>query len=251
MVRGSGGIATADIPKQIACDDLIVMVYYTLYGMRIDILKRLHRRSISLHILPTGELEVRAPKYMPEFVIRQFVAAKSEWIEKTRDRLATIPKTKQKTYREGEVFRLGGKEYALHITDGNAIVLTPSRLFFPKKFLGKPKEHMEKFCRVFAQQFLSKRLSAHAAKMKVSYKRITIRDTSTRWGSCSSSGTISFSYRLILAELPIIDYVLIHELAHITHPHHRLSFWARVGEFYPEYAMARTWLRKNGHSLVL
>lgn len=219
--------------------------------MRIDILKRLPRRSISLHILPTGELEVRAPKYMPEFVIRQFVASKQDWIDNTRRRLASVHKKKERVYEEGELFRLGGKDYTLHLTDGSAIVLTPTRIFFPKKFLAKPKYHMEQFCRKYAKEFLTKRVSFFSEKMKVTYRRVSIRDTSSRWGSCSSTGTISFSYRLILAEISIIDYVVIHELAHITHPHHRLSFWARVGEFYPEYASARTWLRKNGHTLTI
>jgi len=219
--------------------------------MQIDIIKRLPRRSISLHILESGALEVRAPRYMPEFIIRQFVASKQDWIEKARLRLHALPKSKKITYHEGNIFRLGGVAYALHVTDGNAIVLTQKRLFFPKKFLSRPKYHMEAFCRKFAKQFLEKRIDLYAEKMNVTYKRISIRDTTSRWGSCSSSGTISFSYRLILADLPIIDYVLIHELAHITHPHHRLSFWARVGAFYPEYAFARTWLRREGHTLKI
>lgn len=219
--------------------------------MYIDIIKRLSRRSLSLHIHPDGKLEVRAPKYVPEFIIRQFVASKENWIEKTRKKLSALPKSKNTKYQEGEIFRIGGKGYALHVTDGNAIVLTPTRLFFPKKFLTKPKYHMELFCRKFAKDFLTKRIAIFAEKMGVTYKRISIRDTTSRWGSCSSSGTISFSYRLILADLSIIDYVLIHELAHITHPHHRLSFWARVGAFYPEYALARTRLRKEGDTFKI
>lgn len=219
--------------------------------MHIDIIKRLNRRSLSLHILHTGELEVRAPKYVPEFVIRQFVASKEDWIEKTRKKLLSRPPVKKQTYHEGDIIRLGGKTYTLHITDGNMIVLTSTRLFFPKKFLTKPRYHMEIFCRKFAKDFLTMRIAVFAEKMGVTYRRISIRDTTSRWGSCSSSGTISFSYRLILADLAIIDYVLIHELSHITHPHHRLSFWARVGAFYPEYAIARTRLKKEGDTFII
>lgn len=219
--------------------------------MHIDIIRRLPRRSITLHIHTDGVLEVRAPKYVPEFVIRRFVDSKKDWIEKTKKKLSALPKSKKMKYQEGEVFRLGGVEYILHVTDGNAIVLTSTKLFFPKKFLVKPKYHMEVFCRKFAKQFLKKRLDMYAEKMKVSYNRISIRDTTSRWGSCSSTGTISFSYRLILAELSIIDYVLIHELAHITHHHHKLAFWAHVAQFYPEYITARTWLRREGHTLKI
>lgn len=219
--------------------------------MHIDIIKRLPRRSISLHINHDGALEVRAPKYVPEFIIQRFVASKSGWIEKTRRKLTSLPKTTKPTYTEGSVFRLGGKEYTLHVTDGNAIVLTPTKLFFPKKFMSRARYHMEVFCRKFAKLFLTERLSHYAEKMGVSYKRVSIRDTSSRWGSCSSSGTISFSYRLVLAELHIIDYVVIHELAHVTFHHHRPSFWAHVASYYPDYIAARTWLRREGHTLKI
>ncbi len=212
---------------------------------------RLPRRTLSLHIHENGELEVRAPRYVPERIIRRFVDSKQEWIEKTRQKLATAPKSKKPTYQEGEAFRLGGREYSLHITDGNAIVLTPTKLFFPKKFLVRPTYHMEAFCRTFAKQFLTHRLDFYAKKMNVSYKRISIRDTTSRWGSCSNTGTISFSYRLIVAELPIIDYVVIHELAHLTYHHHKPSFWAHVATHYPDYIAARTWLRREGHTLKI
>ncbi|MBI5019087.1 M48 family metallopeptidase [Candidatus Gottesmanbacteria bacterium] len=220
--------------------------------MRTDfIIKRLSRRSISLHILENGELEVRAPRFIPEFIIRQFVAAKEDWIEQTRLKLKTLPKSKKPVYKEGEVFRLGGKEYTLHITDGNAVVLTPTRLYFPKKFLSRAKHHMELFCRKFAKQFLTERVSVYAEKMKVTCRRISIRDTTSRWGSCSSTGTISFSYRLILAELSIIDYVVAHELAHVTHHHHKPAFWAYLSRYYPGYITAKTWLRREGHTLKI
>ena len=215
------------------------------------ILKRLSRRSISLHILESGALEVRAPRYIPEFIIRQFVASKQDWINKTKIKLSSLPTSRKPTYKEGDIFRMGGVAYALHITDGNAIVLTQKRLFFPKKFLARPRYHMEVFCRKFAKQFLTKRLEFYAEKMGVKYKRISIRDTTSRWGSCSSTGTISFSYRLILAELVIIDYVVAHELAHVTHHHHKPAFWAHLSRFYPEYISAKTWLRREGHTLKI
>lgn len=219
--------------------------------MNIVRIRRLSRRSLSIHIQENGEVEVRAPRYVPDFLIRRFVDSKRDWIEKTRLKVAATPNRKRPVYQEGAVFRLGGKEYSLHITDGNAIVLTPTRLFFPKKFLSRPRVHMEVFCRTFAKQFLGQRLGLYAEKMGVAYQRVSIRDTSTRWGSCSSSGTISFSYRLVLADLPIIDYVVIHELVHISHHHHQPTFWAHVAAFYPDYIAARTWLRREGHTLTI
>ncbi len=215
----------------------------------IDILKRGSRRSIGLHITKDGRLEVRAPRMVPMFLINRFVASKRDWIIKTKLAMRKRPPIVQTKYHEDAVFRLAGVSYTLHITDGNAIVILGSRIFFPKKFLLHAKSSMELWCRSYAKKYLTARLNLFAKAMHVSYKKISIRDTSSRWGSCSSTGTISFSYRLILAEAHIIDYVVIHELAHTTHHNHAKEFWSLVGTQYPEYKKARAWLRLSGHTL--
>jgi len=219
--------------------------------LTIDILKRRSRRSIGLHIIEDGKLEVRAPYLMPKFFINRFVASKRDWIIKTKQTMRNRKHVAKVAYHEGSVFRLAGVPYTLHITEGNTIVLLGSQIFFPKKFLLHTKHHMELWVRSFAKKYLTSRISFYAQKMNVSYKKITIRDTSSRWGSCSSSGTISFSYRLILTEPNIIDYVVIHELAHTVHHNHAKEFWNLVENYYPEYKKARAWLRTAGHTLRL
>jgi predicted metal-dependent hydrolase len=218
-------------------------------SVAIDILKRMSRRSISLHITDEGLLEVRAPHFVPRFMIDRFVESRKDWIIRTKKRMAVLPKSVKQSYKEGSVIRIAGEAYAFHITEGNSIVMVGKRIFLPKKFARYPKKHMELFLRTFAKKYLTERSALYAKAMGVAYRRISIRDTSSRWGSCSSTGTISYSYRLVLAEQSIIDYVVIHELSHVTHHHHQQAFWNRVGEFYPEYKAARAWLRKHGHTL--
>jgi predicted metal-dependent hydrolase len=84
-----------------------------------------------------------------------------------------------------------------------------------------------------------------ALRMHVSPKTVTIRDQRTRWGSCSSSGTLSFNWRLIMVPPAVMEYVVVHELAHMSVPNHSADFWRLVGQYYPAYKEARTWLRKN------
>jgi len=184
-------------------------------------------------------------------MIRRFVESKRDWITKTRLKLAHRTKSKHQAYREGETIHIGGQRYTIHVTQGNTIVIAGTRLFFPERFLPNASGHMETWLRVWAKKFITTRLNIYAEKMGVTYKKISIRDTSSRWGSCSNNGTINFSYRLVLAELSIIDYVVIHELSHITHHHHKSAFWARVSAFYPEYKTARAWLRHDGHTLKI
>lgn len=81
------------------------------------------------------------------------------------------------------------------------------------------------------------------------YTSVTIRDQKSRWGSCSSRGTLSFNYRLIFAPLPVLDYVVVHELCHLTHMNHSKEFWDKVASVMPEYNVHRQWLKDHGHEL--
>ena len=82
-------------------------------------------------------------------------------------------------------------------------------------------------------------------RMQASFKKITIRDQRTRWGSCSSRGTLSFNWRLIMVPPTVMEYVVIHELAHLSVPNHSADFWRLVSQYYPNHKEARNWLKKN------
>ena len=83
------------------------------------------------------------------------------------------------------------------------------------------------------------------------YNTIRIGDQRSRWGSCSSNGTLSFNWRLILAPPEILDYVVIHELCHLTHMNHSKAFWELVESVDPDYKEHERWLRENGDTLTL
>lgn len=83
------------------------------------------------------------------------------------------------------------------------------------------------------------------------YTSITIRDQKSRWGSCSSRGTLSFNYRLIFAPPMILDYVVVHELCHLTHMDHSKNFWNMVETIMPDYRTCKIWLKEHGHELTL
>ncbi len=102
-----------------------------------------------------------------------------------------------------------------------------------------------------ARSYIPRRVVYYHAVTGGSYKRITIRDQKTRWGSCSSKGTLSFSWRLMLAPPAILDYVVVHELCHLTHMNHSPAFWQAVEAVYPDWQNARKWLKEHGCELVL
>ena len=102
-----------------------------------------------------------------------------------------------------------------------------------------------------ARSYIPKRAAYYNTITGGTYKRISIRDQKTRWGSCSSKGTLSFNWRLMLAPPAILDYVVVHELCHLTHMNHSKAFWQAVEAAYPDYRNARKWLKEHGRELVL
>jgi predicted metal-dependent hydrolase len=95
------------------------------------------------------------------------------------------------------------------------------------------------------------RLDAAVAAIGARYSRLRITDTRTRWGSCSSTGTISLSWRLALAPEACLDYVVWHEACHLVHPHHGPTFWALLEQHVPDYREPSAWLRAHGTDLRL
>lgn len=128
------------------------------------------------------------------------------------------------------------------------IDLNPSSLSLAES---KRLNVLEKRYRNTARERFNARTAYFRAITGGDYTSITIRDQKSRWGSCSSRGTLSFNYRLIFAPPHILDYVVVHELCHLTHMNHSRDFWAKVESVMPDYRECRKWLRDHGHELSM
>ena len=115
----------------------------------------------------------------------------------------------------------------------------------------KRLENLEKRYRKTARDTFEKRVSYFHPFTGGNYTSITVRDQKSRWGSCSSRGTLSFNYRLIFAPPHVLDYVVVHELCHLTHMNHSKDFWNMVGTVMPDYKICKNWLKEHGHTLTL
>ena len=112
-------------------------------------------------------------------------------------------------------------------------------------------ETLEKRYRNAARTRFEERVAYFHSRTGGHYTSITVRNQKSRWGSCSSRGTLSFNYRLIFAPPVVLDYVVVHELCHLTHMNHSKDFWSMVASIMPEYKIHRQWLRDHGHELTL
>lgn len=110
---------------------------------------------------------------------------------------------------------------------------------------------LEQRYRTAAKDYFTKRVTFYHQTTGGVYHTITIRDQKSRWGSCSSRGTLSFNYRLMFAPPRVLDYVVVHELCHLTHMNHSASFWTMVEQVMPDYRIHKQWLRDHGHELTL
>jgi len=213
-----------------------------------------NRKTVSLHVNPNGEVVVRASKWHPKYLIQKFVDHHQDWIVK---QIAAKQKVK-KQFVEGGLFLYMGQEYPLRIIqpyhrnklefDGETFNLS---LTFPSVGEGRLHALFVDWYKTQAKKVLAERLILFAKAMNLHYKRMSIKSTISRWGSCSSIGNINFSYKLIMAPLEVADYVVVHELAHLAHHNHSEKFWQLVEQFCPYYKQRRKWLRVHGGHLTI
>ena len=171
------------------------------------------RRTTALQVTPDGRVIVRAPKRCPRSFIETFVRQKEDWVMR---QLARFEK-QRKEHPAPERPPLSDKDRARYIS--------------------------------IARDIFTRKTAYYARIMGVSYGRIAIREQKTRWGSCSSKGNLNFNWRLILAPEEVLDYVVVHELAHRREMNHSKAFYAVVESVLPDYRQARRWLRDHGGSL--
>ena len=115
----------------------------------------------------------------------------------------------------------------------------------------KRLQAMERRYRNAARIHFADRVAFYHKRTGGNYTSITIRDQKSRWGSCSSRGTLSFNYRLMFAPPNVLDYVVVHELCHLTHMNHSKDFWHMVEHIMPDYKIYKSWLREHGQELSL
>ena len=120
-----------------------------------------------------------------------------------------------------------------------------------EKYTPEQRAGLEKRYRQAAREYIPKRADYFAQRIGVSYERIRIAEQKTRWGSCSSRGTLSFNWKLMLAPPKVLDYVVVHELCHLIEMNHSPRFWNLVEEIIPDYKEYRKWLKDNGNTLQL
>lgn len=168
---------------------------------------RSKRRSMAIQIRTDGSVVVRVPRHASDRVIKRFVSAHARWIADNR----------------GQMFERRKK-----LADNPYDIPAWESLSAADKKIAKQKimEHVDYYAR----------------RMEIDYGSISMRNQKSRWGSCSSKGNLNFNYRLAYLPEELLDYVVVHELAHRRHMDHSAAFWEEVETYYPAYKKCRQML---------
>jgi predicted metal-dependent hydrolase len=216
---------------------------------------RSKRKTLALLVKPDGSVLVRAPLRTSNALIQEFVEKNTGWIEKHRAKALAALRASSRRYLTGDMVLYLGTSYPLEILEGHA-AREPLRLEDGKFKLaasqqGEAALAFERWYREQAKQIVTARVELLARQYGFSYRKIGITAARTRWGSCSATGSLSFSWRLIRAPLAVVDYVVVHELVHTLVHNHSKRFWSRVGTIMPDFPSHRRWLRENGRGLLI
>ncbi len=158
-------------------------------------------------ITPNAELVIRAPYRVPGYFLQNAVARKASWILRKIEQVKRQGVGRQLTREQERLQFAAQKEKALYS--------------------------------------IAARVSQYASQTGLTPAEVKITNTRSRWASCSPKGVLRFSWRLVHAPLDVIDYVVVHELAHLVHKNHSVHFWRTVESIIPEYREKRKWLREN------
>ena len=174
------------------------------------------RKTISLEIKGDLSVLIRAPRTATDRQIIRFAEEKANWLCRKYAEM-------QKRSRERESAEINKNQF-------DSVTV--------------------QYYRRHARKVLLEKTAYYAAQMGVSYGRIAVKEQKTRWGSCSSQGNLNFNWKLILMPEEILDYVVVHELAHLIEMNHSPRFWAEVARILPDYERRREWLKQNGANFL-
>jgi predicted metal-dependent hydrolase len=223
--------------------------------IQIDKLIRSKRRTIALIIERDGSFTVRAPMHAPHTAIESFIQQKEDWITRTRNKMKSAPydgPTIEKQYIDGEKFLFLGSFFDLKLVGFQRPSLCfDSGFTLSRAAQVKGEQVFTHWYKERAFEIISERVKQYAGQYNFTPKQVKISSAKTRWGSCSPSGTLNFTWRLVMAPLDVVDYVVVHELAHLRVKNHSSKFWKVVKTICPDFNKQRKWLKENGEKLSL
>ncbi len=212
---------------------------------------RSKRKTISIIIEENGSVIVRAPRFVTDKEIRNVLNEKKRWIN---DKVSlSIDKALEKSRMNSDgIMRVlfKGEEKIVNFIECDYIIrMDGDNININSRLQNAKRTVLTDFFKYHAYEYIAPKAHFYSKRMGLPFCNLKISNAKRRWGSCSSKGNINFAWRLIMAPEVVIDYVIIHEIAHISEMNHSERFWNIVETNYSEYKSAISWLDTNAHLL--
>ncbi|KZX11498.1 M48 family metallopeptidase [Methanobrevibacter curvatus] len=207
---------------------------------------RSKRKTISLKIKENGQVIVRSPLKTSKSFIDDFIKSNEEWILKNQKELIKKFNSKNSfnlNYHDKVYLR--GNLVEIIPSDDNIAQFKDNKFFIPKNLDNNQiKSIIIHFYKIIVKSYINQRVSHFKKIMNVNPLKVRISNAKTRWGSCSGKNSLNFSWRIIMGDEETIDYLVVHELAHIKHHNHSKNFWIEVEAVLPDYKNLRNKIRQ-------
>lgn len=214
----------------------------TPLSVQPDKIIRSERKTLSVSIDALGVVTVRAPVSCTTARIFAFLEEKETWIlRKKAERVGAGAKLPSENL-DGFSFLLLGENYRIRLVDGKRISLSGKEILLPNV---NAQKRLVKWLKENAKRIFALETERVSRKAGISYSSVSVSSARTRWGSCSGKNAIRYSFRLLYAPKDVIEYVVVHELAHVKYKNHSKLFWREVERLCPDYKNRRKWLKQN------
>lgn len=234
----------------------------TTIGYSVDYIKG--KKDVSLSVCITEGVKIVVPHGLDSRKIEEILHKKAPWILKKKNELEEVVAAPQpKEYVSGEKFAYLGRHYRLKVHKSETLN-NPTLNFKQGRFIAEipiympDDEKINKLSNLFKEWYITQgnrrieeRLSFYCSKMELEPSKIAFKGQQKRWGTCTKEGAVYLNWRIVMAPMSVVDYVLVHELAHIKYPDHSQDYWRFVRSILPDYEHRKEWLRVNGPLLSL
>ena len=229
------------------------------FDFPVEIIRTERSKSASIEI-EDDTVKVTVPKNLSDQRIEELIKNRTVWIrQKLKIQTETI-RPKDKEYVNGETFSYLGRNYRLKCLSGGSgearltngyLTVWLAENASGAALGGRVRQSLQQWYQARALEKLIEKTKRYAAILGVKPQSVDVKEYKARWGSCSSSGDVTYNWRIIMAPHHIVDYIVVHELCHLLEHNHGPKYWKHVEHIVPNYKECRKWLKNNGETLVV
>lgn len=216
--------------------------------------KKSDRKTVSIYVERDGTVSALVPEKLDEIEIQNILKSKEYQISKHLAKWEILNEAKvERVYVSGQSFLYLGRNYRLKFTDEpiKTVQLRNGYFVLGKESKSKAKEQFVDFYKSKLKDKISPIIAKYQAAMKVQATEIKVMDLQNRWASCSKAGTVIFHWKCAMAPVEVLNYIVVHELAHLIEPNHSREFWNIVDKTMLNYDKQLHWLKMNGAGMDL